>query len=305
MSDTAAPSSWWSSLFQRRGIARGDIAGGVTAALVLPAIEGSYGLLAFAGLGPDKAAIGFLLGACTAAIACIVTMVAGGRGPMLSGSSAALALLLASLIGWLKADPRFLGADGLPFLPLLLAFTALGVVLAGVMQVMLAKLKLGGLVRYVPYPVHAGYMNGVAVVTVAGMLPHLLGLPLGATAMDWREMNPLAPVVALVALRLALNAPGWTRRIPPYLTGLLVATAAPLLSFITAAGALGPLFEAPRFEGRASGHGTPGRSVQQQVAARHDRSLAAVRGGSGNDVDPADRAGGIDDRRADAHSPQR
>jgi hypothetical protein len=44
---------------------------------------------------------------------------------MLSGSSAALALLMASMIGWLIADPRF-HRDGRPFLPLLLAFTALG-----------------------------------------------------------------------------------------------------------------------------------------------------------------------------------
>ena len=267
MSDAAAPSGWWSSLFQRRGIARGDIAGGLTAALVLPAIEGSYGLLAFAGLGADKAAIGFLLGACTAAVACIVTMVAGGRGPMLSGSSAALALLLASLIGWLIADPRFLGADGLPFLPLLLAFTALGIVLAGVMQVILAKLKLGGLVRYVPYPVHAGYMNGVAVVMVAGMLPHLLGLPLGAAATDWRHANLLAPVIALVALWLALNAPGWTRRIPPYLTGLLVATGLHhLLSVTPLAGALGPLFQAPQFE-------WPGLNVMAPLADQFNSGL--------------------------------
>ena len=45
------------------------------------------------------------------------------------------------------------------------------------MQVLLAASKLGGLVRYVPYPVHAGYMNGVAVLMVMAMLPHLLGLP--------------------------------------------------------------------------------------------------------------------------------
>ena len=249
MSDAVAPSSWWSSLFHRRGVARGDIAGGVTAALVLPAIEGGYGLLAFAGLGPEQAAIGFLLGACTAGVACIATMVAGGRGPMLSGSSAALALLLASLIGWLSADPRFHGADGRPFLPLLLAFTALGVVLAGVMQVLLAKLKLGGLVRYVPYPVHAGYMNGVAVVMVGGMLPHLLGLPLGSAATDWHLTSPLAPAIAMVALYLAVKPPSWTRRIPPYLTGLLAATALHhLLSVTPAASALGPLLDAPLFE---------------------------------------------------------
>src|SRR5262245_10162404 len=131
MSGAVARSDWWATLFQRHGVARGDIAGGVTAALVLPAIEGSYGLLAFAGLGPTQAGVGFLLGACCAAIACIVSALAGGRGPMLSGSSAALALLLASLFGWLASHPQLLGADGRPFMPLMLAFAAFGLVLAG------------------------------------------------------------------------------------------------------------------------------------------------------------------------------
>ncbi len=249
MSDAGARSSWLGSLFRRHGVARGDIAGGLTAALVLPAIEGSYGLLAFAGLGAEQAAHGFLLGACCAGVASIATTLAGGRGPMLSGSSAALALLLASLLGWLIADLRFRGADGRPFLPLVMAFVAFGLVLAGVMQVVLAKLKLGGLVRYVPYPVHAGYMNGVAVVMIGAMLPHLLGLPLGTTLAQWQQAHLLAPVIALVALYLALRAPRWTHRVPPYLTALLAATLLHhLLALTPLAAGLGPLFQAPSFD---------------------------------------------------------
>jgi SulP family sulfate permease len=248
MSSVGAGLRWWQSLLRRGGAARGDLAGGLTAAMVLPAIEGSYGLVAFAPLGPDHAQTGFLLGACTAAVATIVALLAGGRGPLLSGSSAALALLLASLLSWLIADPRFLAADGRPFLPLLLAFAGFGLVLAGVMQVVVARLRLGGLVRYVPYPVHAGYMNGVAVLMVAAILPYLLGLPTGAAATDWTAIQPLAPVVALAALWIALRAPAWTRIVPPYLTGLLAATALHhVLTLSPLAGALGPLFEPPTF----------------------------------------------------------
>ena len=240
---------WWESLLHNGGVARGDVAGGVTAAVVLLAIEGSYGLVAFARLGPEQAQIGFVLGICSAALSSAVTAAAGGRGPLLSGSSAALALLVPALIGALVIDPRFVAADGQPILPLLLAFIAFGVILAGVMQVLLAASKLGGLVRYVPYPVHAGYMNGVAVLMVMAMLPHLLGLPLGQGAVDWRNAQPLAPVVALTALALAVRPPQWTRRVPPYLTGLLAATALHhLLALTPLAGALGPLFDPPRFE---------------------------------------------------------
>ena len=248
MSQVAARSSWWRSLFQSDGVARGDVAGGLTTAVVLLAIEGGYGLIAFARLGPEQVQLGFVLGVCTAAVSCAVTALAGGKGPLLSGSSAALALLVPALIGALVVDPRFL-VDGQPRVQLLLAFIAFGVVLAGVMQVLLAASKLGGLVRYVPYPVHAGYMNGVAVLMVMAMLPHLLGLPVGQSAADWRNAQPLAPVIALAALVLAVRPPQWTRRVPAYLTGLLAATALHhLLALTPLSGALGPLFDAPRFD---------------------------------------------------------
>ena len=115
MSSVSVQRRWWESLLHNGGAARGDIAGGLTAAVVLLAIEGSYGLVAFARLGPEQAQLGFVLGVCTAALSSAVTAVAGGRGPLLSGSSAALALLVPVLIGALVVDPRFLAADGQPF----------------------------------------------------------------------------------------------------------------------------------------------------------------------------------------------
>ena len=248
MSRSAVWSGWWSSLFESRGTARGDLAGGLTAAVVLLAIEGSYGLIAYARLGPEQAQLGFVIAICSGALASATMFAVGGRGPLLSGSSAALALLVPSLIGALVVDQRFIGADGRPLIPLLLAFVAFGVVLAGMMQVLLAVLRLGGLVRYVPYPVHAGYMNGTAVLMVLAMLPHLLGLPAGQGAADWRNAQPLAPVVALTAFLIAVRPPRWTRRVPAYLTGLLTATALHyVLAFTPWASALGPLFEPPRF----------------------------------------------------------
>ena len=62
MSQVAARSSWWRSLFHSNGVARGDVAGGLTAAVVLLAIEGSYGLIAYSRLGPEQAQLGFVLG---------------------------------------------------------------------------------------------------------------------------------------------------------------------------------------------------------------------------------------------------
>ena len=249
VSSVSVQRSWWQSLLQSGGAARGDVAGGLTAAVVFLAVEGSYGLIAFGRLGPEQAQLGFVLGVCTAAVSSAVMLAAGGRGPLLSGSSAALALLVPALIGALIIDPRMLTAAGQPSVPTLLAFVAFAVVLAGVMQVLVAVLRLGGLVRYVPYPVHAGYMNGTAVLMVVAMLPHLLGLSAGQGAANWRNAQLLAPLIALTAFVLAVWPPRFTRRVPAYLTGLLAATALHhLLTLTPLAGALGPLFNAPRFE---------------------------------------------------------
>jgi SulP family sulfate permease len=239
---------WWRSLAARDGVARGDVAGALTAAMVLPAVEGGYGLIAYAPLGASGVQIGFLLGAFTAGVASIASMLAGGRGPLLSGSSAALALLVSSLIGVLLLDPRFLGADGRPLLPMILAFVGLGVVLAGLLQVALAALNLGRLVHFVPFPVHAGYINGAAVLMAGAMLPHALGLTATPGQFDLRQAQWLAPLVAATAIAAALRAPAWTRPVPPYLVALAAATGLHhLLAATPLAGGLGPLLDAPEF----------------------------------------------------------
>lgn len=240
--------NWWQSLLRPGGIARGDISGGVIAAIVLIAIDGSYGLLAFAPLGAEQAQNGFLLGAISAAVATIVSLLAGGRGPLLSGPNAALVILLAGLLGSLASDPGFVGVDGVPNFQLIIAFAGLGLLLGGVMQAVLSALKLGGLVRYVPYPVHAGYVNGTAVLMIAAMIPLLLGLPLGRTA-DWQLTQPLAPIIGVATLWIAIRPPAWTRRVPAFLAAMILGTVLHHLLALTPLSAyLGPLFEAPEFQ---------------------------------------------------------
>ena len=239
---------WWESLLQRGGTARGDLSGGLTTAVVLLVVEGSYGLIAFARLGPEQAQIGFVLGVCTAALSSAVTAAVGGRGPLLSGSSAALALLVPALVGTLIVDLDFSqqmhsrscrccclrsfrrgprGCDAGAGLPR-----------RGWRLSSLCSLSRS-----------CGFMNGVAVLMVMAMLPHWLGLPAGQGAADWRNAQPLAPLVALTALVLAVRPPQWTRRVPSYMTGLLAAVALHhLLALTPLAGMLGPLFDPPRFQ---------------------------------------------------------
>ncbi len=186
------------------------------------AIEGSYGLIAFSTLGPEYRSFAFLCAVYAAIVGNVLMFVFGARGPLLSGPSAALALLVPPLMLALMADPRFLLPDGRPNVALLLAFVALGVMLTGAVQVVVGALRAGRVFRYVPYPVHAGVMNGVAVLMAVAMLPHVLGLADGS---GWRDARAGAVAVALAAAVIAWRPMRWTRALPAYLTALLAATA--------------------------------------------------------------------------------
>lgn len=181
-----------------------ELLGGFTSALVLVAVYGSYGVVALAPLGPAYAATGFLMGALSAALANVVSAAVGDRGPLLSGPSAALSLLVPPLLGALFALPAVRGTGAAPDPVIVLALLGLGVAVAGLLQVLVGALRLGIVVRYVPYPVHAGFMTSVAVLMVLAMVPHALGLPEATGAVEWAAMRPLALVVTAVSLVLSL-----------------------------------------------------------------------------------------------------
>jgi SulP family sulfate permease len=228
---------WWPT--------RGDWLGGAIAAVVMLAIDGSCGLIALAPLGPQFAALGFLWAIYAAVLSSLLTPLAGARGPLLCGPSTALALLVAPTLAALMHDPAFL-VGGQPDATRLLAFVALGIALSGVLQLVMAASGLARAIRYVPYPVHAGFMNAIAVLTALAVLPPTFGV----SRETWHEglgsvlaqAHPATVAVALLTAWIALRPPRWTRRVPAYLAALIVGSLAHhTLALLLGASALGPL----------------------------------------------------------------
>ncbi|MGV7167693.1 SulP family inorganic anion transporter [Xanthomonas citri] len=170
------------------GNVRGDVLAGIVVALAL--IPEAIAFSIIAGVDPK---VGLYAAFCLA----VVTSIAGGRPGMISAATGAMALLMVDLVK----------DHGVQYL---LAAT----VLAGVLQLIAAALRLGALMRFVSRSVITGFVNALAILIFLAQLPELVGMP-------W-------PVYAVCAAALAIIylLPRVTTAIPSPLVAIVVLTAA-------------------------------------------------------------------------------
>ena len=131
---------------------RGDVFGGLTAAVVMLPLSLAFGVAS--GLG----AIAGLYGAIAVGL---LASISGGTQTQISGPTAPLSVAMSVVvIGYAGED---------------LAKALAIVVLAGVVQILLGSLKLGSYVAYTPYPVVSGFTSGVGLIIIVVQLLPLLG----------------------------------------------------------------------------------------------------------------------------------
>lgn len=85
-----------------------------------------------------------------------------------SGPAAGLTTIVLAAIATLKSYPAFLTA----------------VVVAGVLQILFGKLRLGGLSRLFPSPVIKGMLSAIGLILIMKQLPHLVGFDLEAMGVE-------------------------------------------------------------------------------------------------------------------------
>ena len=107
---------------------------------------------------------------------------------------------------------------------------------AGLMLVVMGILRLGTLIRFIPYPVTTGFTAGIAVIIFTGQLNQFLGLTgiarheqfhlnLLETLRHLTQLDLQAVAAAGTALACILITPKLTRKVPGSLVGMLAATA--------------------------------------------------------------------------------
>ena len=166
---TAAPT-------RRERTLTGDLSGGFASAVVSIAGNVAAGVIAFAPLGPEYVGEGIVAGMLTSIVAGVFSSLFGGAPGLISGPKATTAMALAALISQLMATGRFdLASPNRGHQLLAVAFAA--VLLSGSIQILMGALKVGALVKFIPYPVVAGIRNTAAILLIYGQIWPSLGVP--------------------------------------------------------------------------------------------------------------------------------
>ena len=227
-----------------RGSLSGDLAGGFAATLIAVPQAMSLGILAFAALGPGHASTGVVAALVASVIGNLVAAATLTARCQIVGARASTTTIVAALVATLAAHPAF-QVGGAPDVSRILALVFLTIFLSGAFQMAFGLASLGRAIKFVPYPVIAGFMTGIALIILVTQVRPALGLPgyepLMRTLGELESMKPASVVVVAGSLLATLWAPRITRRVPALLRGLLAGI---LLHYLAAAifpGSTGPL----------------------------------------------------------------
>lgn len=223
---------------------RGDAVAGLVVALLSLPMTIPLGVLALSPLGPDYVGAGVLAGFQSSIFAGFVSALSGGSRFQISGPRASISLIMAAALAALLADPRIAVLGPRPE-DAALTLTFMIVFCSGLLQVGLGLARIGGGIRYVPYPVLSGFMNGVAILITLGQLPAALGLN---ASLRWYEIqanlahvSPEAMLVTGFTMLVMALAPRLTKAVPPIVLALVAGVLLDQALRLVLGAAVGPL----------------------------------------------------------------
>ncbi len=187
-----------------------DLAAGIVVGIVALPLAIAFGIAS--GATPEA-------GLVTAIIAGFLISALGGSRVQIGGPTGAFVVIVYGVI------QRY-GMDGL----------AVATMMAGVMLMVLGVARLGGAIKFIPYPVTTGFTTGIALIIFSSQVKDFLGLRMTAVPAEfiakWESfsanlgtVNPWAVGVALFALAILVFWPRVTSRVPAPFVALVVVTA--------------------------------------------------------------------------------
>ncbi len=216
---------------------RNDILGGITTSVVALPLAIAFGVAALAPLGPEYVAQGALAGLYATIIAGALAGLFGGTPAQISIATAPMSVLVTSVIVRAMQDPALTALDVDPA-EVILLLVAATIVLGGVLQLLLALLGGGRLIKYIPYPVVAGFMNGIAVIIFLSQVRPFFGVDkstsIAAILNGDAVLRYETVVVGLVTIATIVLARRFIRAVPAALVGLVFGILAYVVIGVTA-----------------------------------------------------------------------
>lgn len=190
---------------------RGDLFGGLTAAIVALPLALAFGVASGAG------AIAGLYGAI---IVGFFAALFGGTPAQVSGPTGPMTVVVTTVIATL--------VQRYPDTGLAMAFTV--VMLGGLLQILFGVMRLGQYITLLPYTVISGFMSGIGVIIILLQLPPLLGHEgSGGVVTTLQQLPTYISNPNWIAVGLGLLTLGIVLAVPPKLNRIIPS---PLLALV-------------------------------------------------------------------------
>jgi SulP family sulfate permease len=207
---------------------RGDLFGGITSAVVSLPLAIAFGVAAFVPLGPDYVAQGALAGLFAFIIGGFLARIFGGTVSQITGPTAPMVVVIAEFIARFTEDPE-LANLGMSTAEAILLMVAATILLAGIFQIVIGAVGGGRLIKYIPFPVVSGIMNGIAVLIFLSQLRPFLGLDNSVSFLSiitgQAGYNYAPIIVGVVTIIAAVFAGRLVKMIPAALIGVVAGIA--------------------------------------------------------------------------------
>lgn len=190
---------------------KSDVIAGIIVAII--ALPLSVALAIASGVTPEKGLI-------TAIIAGFFISFLGGSRVQIGGPTGAFVVIVYGIVAQY-------GLDGL----------MISTLLAGVFMILMGVLKLGSVIKYIPYPTTIGFTSGIAVVLLSTQVKDFFGLKIDTVPSEFIEkwgvylhnfntIDIATSMVGITSLFIILLWPKINKTIPGSLIALIIATLA-------------------------------------------------------------------------------
>ena len=186
-----------------------DLMAGIIVGIVALPLAIAFGIAS--GVTPEKGLI-------TAIVGGFIVSALGGCSVQIGGPTGAFIVIVFGII-------QGYGLEGL----------AIATALAGAMLIMMGLFRLGGIIKFIPYPIVVGFTSGIALTIFTTQVKDLLGLTIDKLPADclsqWAvyfrhldTINPLSLFIGVASILIIAVMPKISRKIPGSLVAIIIMT---------------------------------------------------------------------------------